>query len=246
LATAGPRQFEPIVWWLRTDRIDDGCQERLHGILDRTEQGRARRFVSAQDQRDFIVCHALLRVMLSRTAGRPPGTWTFSPGPHGKPGVAAEHGLPDLQFNITHTRGLVAVALSWRGPIGVDAQILDAALDEVALAKRFFAAAEAELVTAASALERPRVFAQLWTLKEAYIKATGLGLSTPLDSFAFGLAPLGVEFGQDRADPAAWQFASAMVTERHVLSVALHISDAQSRGVTLSEISGGELQAAIA
>jgi 4'-phosphopantetheinyl transferase len=102
-------------------------------------------------------------------------------------------------------------------------------------------------VRRASESDRPRVFAQIWTLKEAYIKATGVGLSAPLDSFAFNLDPLRVEFRRGSSQiPAAWQFASSMITEHHVLSVSLHAPDQQPHPVMVREVSGAELQAASA
>jgi 4'-phosphopantetheinyl transferase len=239
-------QFQPTVWWLRTDHHDNACQEGLRTILDEGEWARARRFVSALDRREFVACHALLRTMLSRITRRPPHEWTFSRAPNGKPSIAAEHGLSDLQFNITHTRGLVAAAVSWRHPVGVDVQIFGSGCDELDLAKRFFAASEADLVARASKLYRPCVFAQLWTLKEAYLKATGFGLSTPLDGFAFGLGPIRVQFGRGCADnPAVWQFTSSAITRHHVLSLALRVPDQQPRSVMLREVSAADLQAAI-
>jgi 4'-phosphopantetheinyl transferase len=232
---------------MRTDDLDEACQQRMRAILDPTEQVRATRFISAQDRREFVACHALLRIMLSRIAGRLASEWRFSLGLNGKPSVAADHGLPDLQFNIAHTRGLVATGIAWRHLIGVDAQIVQSCSDQLDLALRFFAPAEAELVASASEVDRPRVFTHLWTLKEAYIKATGVGLSAPLDSFAFALDPLRVQFGDEGADiPAAWQFATPVITERHVLSVALHDPDQQAQRVASSEVNGMELQAAIA
>jgi len=240
-------QLQPTVWRLRTDYLDDACQERFHAILDQTEQVRAGRFFSAQDRREFVACHALLRIMLSRIAGRPPYEWTFSLGLHGKPSVAADHGLPDLQFNIAHTKGLVVAAVAGRHHIGVDVEIFQSCSDQLDLARRFFASAEAELVGRASKLDRPRVFTQLWTLKEAHVKATGIGLSAPLDSFVFDLEPLRVQFlGESAHIPAAWQFATSVITERHILSVALHVPDQEAQRVTLSEVSGAELKAAIA
>jgi 4'-phosphopantetheinyl transferase len=185
--------------------------------------------------------------MLSRVAGRLPSEWTFSLGAHGKPSVAADHGPSDLQFNIAHTRDIVAVGIAWRHLIGVDVEIVQSSSDQHDLALRFFAPAEAELVGRASKPDRPRVFTQLWTLKEAYIKATGVGLSTPLDSFFFDLEPLRVHFRDETADaPAAWQLATSAVTERHVLSVALHLPDQQAQRLTLREVKWVELQAAIA
>jgi 4'-phosphopantetheinyl transferase len=235
----------PTVWWLRTDRIDDACHERWRALLDPQEQARARRFISAQDRREFVVCHAMLRLMLSQIADRPPPEWRFSLGTHGKPSLAAKHSLPDLQFNITHTRGVVAVGVAWGNPVGVDAQIFGSCSDQLDLATRFFADTEAELVCRASESDRPRIFAQIWTLKEAYIKATGVGLSAPLDSFAFNLDPLRVEFRRASSHiPAAWQFASSLITEQHVLSIAIHAPDQPPHPVMIREVSGAELEAA--
>jgi 4'-phosphopantetheinyl transferase len=230
------------VWWIRTDHIDECHYTRWYAMLDAREQDRARRFCFERDRFEFVACHALLRLKLSEFAGGPPHEWRFTLGPFGKPHVAPEHGRPELQFNISHARGLVAVAVTWQDMIGIDVEVIDTSADQQDLANRYFAPTEAELLFKTAPWQRPYTFARLWTLKEAYLKATGQGLNIPLDSFAFNLDPLRVVFGPDlHNSPDMWRFASSLIPFRHVLSVALHSSRDQPFQVTLQETSPQDL-----
>jgi 4'-phosphopantetheinyl transferase len=157
--------------------------------------------------------------MLSAAAGAPgPADWAFDTGVRGKPRVS---GVPGPHFNISHCDGLVACAVSCAVDIGVDVECLERSAP-LELAGRYFAVAECALLSAMREAERPLGFFRLWTLKEAYIKATGLGLSQTLGDFSIGFDPLRVSF----ADPAlgnsaAWQFRQTTVgPERHVLALA--------------------------
>ncbi len=210
-----PGRFMVDVWWIRTDHIDERHYTRWYAMLDAREQDRACRFCFERDRLEFVACHALLRQKLSEFAGGPPHEWRFTLGPFGKPHVAPEHGRPELQFNIS---------------------------DQQDLANRYFAPTEAELLFKTAPWQRPYTFARLWTLKEAYLKATGQGLNIPLDSFAFKLDPLRVVFGPDlHNSPDMWRFASSLITFRHVLSVALRSSRDQPFQVTLQETSPQDL-----
>jgi 4'-phosphopantetheinyl transferase len=143
-------------------------------------------------------------------------------GEFGKPRIAEQFRLPDVDFSLAHTRGLVAAALVTHGTIGVDVEKIDPAKADFAVAHNYFAPAEIEILGTTVASERATCFFRLWTLKEAYLKAIGTGLGTPLDSFAFTLAPIGIDFLRHTADdPGRWQFESIPVTGGHVLSVAM-------------------------
>jgi 4'-phosphopantetheinyl transferase len=210
-------------------------------LLDDAERARAARFVHASDRQAFIAAHALLRVMLSRAApGTAPQDWRFVSNAHGKPGLHPDHGLPRLAFNLSHTRGAVACGIAPGLPIGVDIEDAERTGDHLAIARSFFAASELALLQAAAEADRAALFIRLWTLKEAYIKACGQGMSMKLDHFAFSLDPPAIRFAEPAADdPAQWQFASIACTSRHRLAVAIRSPTAiplQLRRITAEEI----------
>lgn len=237
-----PDGREVGVWWLRVDDIDASCHARWYAMLDARERERARRFFFDHDRLEFVACHALLRSKLSTFAGGSPCDWKFSSDTFGKPQVSPEQKLPDLQFNISHTRGLVAVAITWEAEVGIDVEVIKSFPDQQDIADRYFAASEVELLLKTPLLERPRAFARLWTLKEAYLKATGLGLNAQLETFAFQLEPLHVVFGPEISDrPEMWQFVSALVTSQHVLSIAVRQSGDRQLPVMLQEVCSADL-----
>lgn len=213
---------EVTVCWLATDGVGPADTRRWLETLDQDERARAERFHFAVDRRDFIAAHALLRAQLTRRLDIPPREWRFARDANGKPGVDPRLGAPEVAFNLSHTRGLVAVALASHGAIGVDVEEIDGAKADFAFAEAYFAPAEAELLRRTPAASRSTCFFRLWTLKEAYIKAIGAGLAAPLDSFAFTFEPIRIDFGPGaKLDAIDWRFAILPTTDRHVLSVAV-------------------------
>lgn len=133
-------------------------------------------------RRDYAVAHDLLRRSLSRYAPVRPEAWTFSRTAFGKPY------LPDgeLCFNLSHTSGLVACAVTRAISVGIDVERIDPAIDCESVARHLFSAAEMTALTTCRADRRTRFF-ELWTLKEALLKAVGVGLAQPLRTVSFGL-----------------------------------------------------------
>jgi 4'-phosphopantetheinyl transferase len=213
---------EVDVWWMATDAVRPADLREWFEVLDEEERGRSARFCFEADQRDYIAAHVLLRSMLAWSADCPAEEWRFARDANGKPRVFPGVGLPEIEFNLSHTRGLVAAAATRSGAIGIDAERVDPAKADLAVAERFFAPLELRILHYAPAADRTKLFFRLWTLKEAYIKAIGTGLSMPLDSFTFAFEPLRIEFGADAPGrPQDWQFAIPPTTDEHVLSVAL-------------------------
>lgn len=114
---------------------------------------------------------AYLRHVLGTVTDRPPGSLRFAAGPHGKPALA---GGPE--FSLAHSGALVMVAVSAQAPVGADVEQMRPGLTEVA---RFFSPAEQDRLAALPEPQRDLEFFALWTLKEAYRKATGEGIAAP-------------------------------------------------------------------
>jgi 4'-phosphopantetheinyl transferase len=220
------------LWWLTLDDVPADAWSRWTTLLDEEERTRAARFVHDRDRHQFIAAHALLRVLLQQLAGRPAGTWRFVSSSHGKPSLHPDHRLGRLAFNISHARGAVACAMTLDHAIGVDIEDIDRSQHLLDIADAYFAADELAILRAAPAAAQRALFFRLWTLKEAYIKAHGDGLSLPLDQFAFSLSPLGIAFASAiDDDPAAWQFTTLTPTATHILALAIRHGGANPVGV---------------
>lgn len=110
----------------------------------------------------------------------------WNPGPTGKPHLTYRDGSPlPLHVSVAHAAKTALVAAAGHGPIGVDVEHVEPRRPLVALARRFFSPAEAAAVESAATDSRVALFHQLWTRKEAVLKATGAGLrgglSVPVD-----------------------------------------------------------------
>lgn len=210
---------------VRTDAAPRDTVERVWPLMTAAEQARCQRFVREVDRRTFAVTRALVRQSLSAYGPTRPADWRFVTNAHECPFVVAEQaGTPPLHFNVSHTDGLVALAVTRGYRLGVDVERVTRVVTE-AVAERHFAAAEVRDLRALPPGHQPAAFFEYWTLKEAYIKARGMGLALPLDAFAFRLrppqAPL-ITFvpGFDDA-PERWQFWQAWPTPEHRLSLAI-------------------------
>jgi 4'-phosphopantetheinyl transferase len=159
---------------------------RLAGTLNPDERARADRFHFEQDRKHFLAGRGLLRTILAGYLGREPASLGFRYGPHGKPALA---GPELLCFNLTHSRGLALLAVTWGRQVGVDVERVDRTVRHEEIAERFFSAREREALRSLPAELRAEAFFAGWTRKEAYLKAHGGGLSVPLDSFDVSLGP---------------------------------------------------------
>jgi len=212
--------------------------ERYLAWLGPQERERHRRLRREHSRREFLVAHALARVTLSRYAPVPPEAWSFSFGEHGRPEISGPADGRGLRFNLSHSSGMVACAVIRELDIGVDVESVARRLRHRDLAERFFGELEVEALRALAPDQRARRFLELWTLKEAYLKARGCGISIPLRSVQFQLSDSGPpEISFDPAllsdDAASWQFALFEPKRTHTLAVAICSPDRRKVAIRL-------------
>lgn len=211
-----------VVWYRITHSMSAGEVDQARSKLSPDERARCDKFVFERDRRDFAAAHALLRDVLSHHGQLPPESWIFGSEADGKPYLADQ---TDLQFSLAHTDGLVACALSLAGPVGVDVEPVDRERDIDGISENYFALTEKADLRACNDLARRRAhFIELWTLKEAYLKALGVGLRRPLDEVAFRFPRVsdilvGSEGGLIETD---WRFSLFSLPGDYRLAVAAH------------------------
>lgn len=213
------------VWLLQPDTASSpsllaACRE----LLSDDELARYRRFRFEHHARDYLLAHALARSSLSRYAGTTPGNWCFTSGEHGRPEIAGSN-PQQLRFNITHTDGLVGCAITSASDCGLDAEKLVPRRMMPAVARRMFSAQDCRRLEALDESSQTDFFLSRWTLREAYVKARGIGISFPTRKLLFphhrgGRFEIG--FADDIDDHADnWQVELFYPTEQHVAALAV-------------------------
>lgn len=229
------------VWCCSTTSLGRARLHSLATVLSADERARRDRLVFPHDRRDFTAAHGLLRHTLSRYGTTPAADWQFETNGYGKPSIiSAQAGTPPLSFNLSHTHGLVACAAAVGVDVGVDVERIDRAAAGCEIADRYLAPSEVAMLNASSGNEYATRFVELWTLKEAYLKALGLGLSCPLHSFAFAFeGDSGLAF---HAPPGAracdWYFVLAAPAPGFRLSIAVRCDACSRRRIDMHDVDG--------
>jgi 4'-phosphopantetheinyl transferase len=176
------------LWWIDPREIQaPALLAALAGWLSAEEEARRGRFLFERHRHDFLIARGLVRGVLSRYTGVEPARLRFTTGPHGRPELAPELGAAGLRFNLSHTEGRAVLVVA-SDEVGVDVEASARKSDPVKIAAHYFAAAEvAALDELADDAARRERFFTYWTLKEAYIKARGVGVGLGLDNFWFDL-----------------------------------------------------------
>lgn len=212
------------IWLTSMAAVDEALLQRYLPLLSQTERARWERFRVAGARDQYLIGRALLRTSLSRYAEVPYSAWRFETNEYGCPLVAEPAAHRDLRFNLSHTDGLVACAVTRQNDIGVDVENTERDVDPIALAAAVFAPAEMADVAATPPEGRRARFFCYWTLKEAYIKARRMGISLPLKGFWFELDGAGARIRFDATcpdQPERWHFEQSRPTAMHRLAIAL-------------------------
>lgn len=222
-------QREVHVWFARPDHATDPARlEQYRSILSAQETARYRRFHSPADSHHYLIAHTLLRHTLSKYADIPPADWTFTQGTHGRPDIS-NPGVPAIDFNLTHTHGLVGCVVTLGNDCGIDAEALGSRHDLSGVAKRMFSVDEYRELQQLESSQQLEYFFTRWTLREAYVKALGIGISFPTRKLCFSIDAddsIQVAFKPELEDNAAhWQFRLIRPTPEHVAAIAIHKND---------------------
>ena len=207
---------------------DPALLHRYKALLDANECLRLSRYRFEQERRTFLISHALVRAALSQFVDIPPYAWRFRKSCHGRPEIDNENPLR-LRFSLSHTSDLVACVVTRHIEMGVDIEIMQDFADVLAIAERFFAPPEVSALRALPIEKQIDRFYSTWTLKEAYAKARGLGLSLPLNCARFQVAEdlIEAKLESETADQEnAWAFGLMRPTARHWLAIAALVGSA--------------------
>jgi 4'-phosphopantetheinyl transferase len=220
------------LWLVEYRQIDDSqLVQRLEQLLNAEEQQRRARFLHAEDRHRFLFTRATVRTVLSRYAAVEPQDWVFTANAHGRPAIANLHPqAAGLCFNLSHTRGLIVLGVCRDRELGVDVENIRERTPTPGIAERFFAPQESAALASLPEERRHERFFAYWTLKEAYIKARGRGMSIPLDRFCFTFAEessIHLHIDADQNDNAErWQFWQFRPSDEFLLSVCAERPDA--------------------
>jgi 4'-phosphopantetheinyl transferase len=208
------------VWRVALDAQHD-ADGHLHDLAA-DERTRVARFYSREHGRRYAVAHATLRRVLAWYTGAPARSFRFDVGAHGKPSLPKRDDALQvpLHFNLSHSADIALIAVSLSSPVGVDVEWWRPQVQHRAVAERFFSEGERRVL---AALEEEtavvRGFFSAWSRKEAYLKATGDGITRGLHHFDVSLdADAPAELLADRLDASAtarWVMANIDVAPRY-------------------------------
>ena len=174
------REGEVHIWEITLDDPAFKTGDFFGEVLSGDERSRASRLIAGVYRDRFVTARGCMRIILGRYLEMPPGGIRFEYNKHGKPALSAEANPKSLRFNLSHSRSLALFAVTVTGEIGIDLEYPRRVLRAEKILERFFSEAEREYYRSRTETEKERAFMSLWTIKEAYSKALGKGLSSQL------------------------------------------------------------------
>jgi 4'-phosphopantetheinyl transferase len=187
--------------------------------LDAEERHRAARFHFDRHRRRFVAAHAFLRSVLAWHTGQHPAGIVFTRTASGKPFAPAI----GLHFNLSHSQDAFVCAVAQQR-VGVDIEQLRTMPDALAIARRFFSADEVDALVRLEPERRLLGFFSCWTRKEAYVKATGKGLTSSPQVFTVSIEPGRAELRHSEAgadETTCWHLADLAVEAGYVGAVVV-------------------------
>ena len=231
---------EAHLWYAWTERSCTPARLALYqSLLVDEEIARMERFRFDHLKQEYLLTRALCRLTLSRYVDVPPKAWRFGANEFGRPQIVAPLAFESLRFNLSNVPSLAACLVARDIEAGVDVEETDRSEEVLDLVDRYFSESELLALRALPQSRQRRRFFELWTLKESYIKARGMGLSIPLEQFSFELeqaAPIRIGFSSVLLDVASdWQFQLIEPSNHHLMAVSLRRGDGPDFRIKVTE-----------
>jgi 4'-phosphopantetheinyl transferase len=208
------------IWWANLRDFDSHVPE-LQSILSVLEKARVGRFRFIRNRNNYIICHGLLRMLLGDFTGQSPSRLCLKTGRYGKPELRGNIEERRIHFNISHAQDVALYGITRACPIGVDVERVRTFPCYERVAREFFTQAECKSLKATSGEVRAQRFFELWTRKEALLKARGEGLGDGLAERVDALLEPGVWVLPHTIGASSdWQVRSFSPVEGYIASVA--------------------------
>lgn len=225
LASTPPAGID--LWLLNLSEFADKPHAIFDSIISADESVRAHQF--KKNSVNFLATRALLRLVLSHYTGLNAQDLLFARGAHGKPFLS--NSSANIHFNLSHSDNLAVLAVSAQGEVGVDIESISER-DYLKIAKRYFHENELQALHECSVKEREILFYKFWTLKEAFFKATGGGISSGLDKIFFHLEHniIKAKFDSElNVQENEWQFHQEFIAENTLVALVVNSAKAIER-----------------
>ena len=183
--------YDPLIrnWYCRVKEVPEGLLTESMQMLSEEEQHRYSMLRLEADRDAYLIAHILLRVALSECTGVAPASFVFRRNTFGRPELSSEDeeltGSGQLRFSLSHSRGTAFCAITPHGDIGVDVEEPQAIQDADSLIHSVLTRQERAEVFQLPQSAHASTLLAYWTLKEAYLKATGVGLSREASELSF-------------------------------------------------------------
>ena len=176
------------VWKMDLATQDENI-EKYARVISNDETKIAERYKFQKDRLSYIARHGLLRLILSRYLPTEAGSLDFSYGPHGKPYISKEQNILGIQFSLSSSSSIGLLGITRNNPIGIDIEHRNTDIDFQGISELYFSESEISHIRENDDLNKSNEFYRIWTMKEAYLKAVGSGMSMGTDTFSVPLTP---------------------------------------------------------
>jgi len=214
---------DEVELWILDRAFLESQRAACLACLSAGERARSDRLARPIDQLRWALFHGAVRRILAGYLGADPATLLFERSPKGKPRWASSSGESPMDFNLSHSGDLMALACRSTGDIGVDVEVTDHRTDVQALAARFFHPNEGAAMMAGPEGPARALFFQWWTAKEALLKCRGEGLTDHLDTLDFSdwtAAGWACIESPPRPPSLAWRFGAGEAWTGTLVTVA--------------------------